>query len=237
MESAGIPITGFASPFGKWNPFLNQVLEEMKFAYSSEFAMGYDDLPFFPVFNNTISSVLQIPVHPICIGSLRDMLYPKDEMIEYFDRLIKMKFERNSPIMLYGHPRNEIDRFPEVTDFILSSMKNLPGIWLTTYTGFAEWWKKRLMADYSIHIDNESITINTDNTDERLQLRIERRDFTEAYLPLLPSVNPFSDINWLKKEHRKSAPTIEIETLSPPYSGNLKKHLISYFRQRKIRTY
>ena len=38
--------------------------------YSSDFQLGYDDLPFFPWRGDRFSTVLQVPVHPICEGAV-----------------------------------------------------------------------------------------------------------------------------------------------------------------------
>nr|NQU89116.1 polysaccharide deacetylase family protein [Bacteroidota bacterium] len=187
LEESGIHVTGFASPFGKWNPSLNRVLENLRFSFSSEFASGYDDLPYYPVFGNRVSTVLQLPVHPVCIGLLRKAHFSREEMITYFDRIISEKFERNEPIMLYGHPYKEIDKFPEIFDFILSRLKKLPKVWITTYSEFASWWKKRIHTGYSVRIEKETAHIITDNSDPSLQLHIEMPDSSEMYLPLTNS--------------------------------------------------
>jgi hypothetical protein len=210
LQANGLTITGFAAPFGKWNPCLNQVLEDLNFSFSSEFGIGYDDLPFYPIFNNSISHVLQVPVHPICMGSLRDVGFTPNEIITYFDRIIKYKYERNSPIMLYGHPKNEIERFLECTDFILSSIKSLPDIWITTYSEFAKWWQKRLNTVFSLTLENDSIHVVTNNTDSSLQLHIENPDGTEAYLPLESGNICLTEVLWSKKERPVSPPTQEI---------------------------
>jgi len=70
MVEAGIVPVGVVAPFGEWNPNLNRALEELGFEYSSEFCLAYDDLPFRPVVDGRLSKVLQVPVHPICLGRL-----------------------------------------------------------------------------------------------------------------------------------------------------------------------
>lgn len=226
MQRVGIEICGFASPFGKWNPSLNRVLEELNFSFSSEFAMGYDDLPFHPVFKRQVSNVIQIPVHPICIGSLRDVGFTSQEMIAYYDRIIKYKFERNLPIMLYGHPKNEIDRFPEVIDFILSTLNSLPNVWITTYSEFAKWWQKRLKTDYSVFFENDNLKVSTDNTDRSLQLHLENSDNSEAFLPLENLKISLQDVVWTKKRDQTSSSVTETEF---SHSGKTKTSLADFF--------
>lgn len=210
MKAAGINVKGFASPFGQWNSSLNQVLEDLNFLFSSEFGIGYDDLPFFPVFNNKISKVLQVPVHPICIGSLRDKRVEPYEMVEYFDRIIQQKFTRNSPIILYGHPRNELDNFPEVMDFILSTLKNLPDVWIATFSEITNWWLTRLSSEFTVGFIGDEIEIISQNTDPKLQIHIEMSNSTEAYIPLMKGRILMKDISWQKKKEHYSNPTLEL---------------------------
>ena len=184
MEGNGIIVKGFASPFGKWNPSLNRALEKLNFTFSSEFALAYDDLPFYPIIGNRFSKILQIPIHPVCIGLLRNAGFSRDEMKTYFESIIREKFKQKDPIMLYGHPYKEIDQYPEVFDFILSYLKRFPDVWITTYREFAFWWKKRLCADFSIQIENDKAHIKTDNSNQSLLLRLEMPDGSETFLPL-----------------------------------------------------
>ncbi len=229
MQEAGIQVNGYASPFGRWNPSLNQVLEELDFSFSSEFGMGYDDFPFFPVFKNNISKVLQIPVHPICIGSLRDKLYKSDEMIAYFQRVIQHKFERNSPIMLYGHPKNEIDQFPEVVDNLLSTLKNLPDIWITSYKDFSKWWHHRLSTNFNVEVFDDALQISTRNTDKNLRLHIEKADSTEAFIPLENSKVFFKDIPWKRKKPKTNNPTFELDIFHKKGLNHSISHLFSNY--------
>ena len=59
---------GFAGPHGRWDPSLDDTLEDLGYLYSSDFQLGYDDFPFYPWKGDRFSRVLQIPVHPVCEG-------------------------------------------------------------------------------------------------------------------------------------------------------------------------
>ncbi len=48
LTASGFEPVGFAAPHGRWNAGLDAVLEELGYLYSSDFQLGYDDLPFFP---------------------------------------------------------------------------------------------------------------------------------------------------------------------------------------------
>ena len=72
LVEAGIQPVGFAAPHGRWNAGLDAVLADLGYRYSSDFQLGYDDFPFFPWREDRFSSVLQIPIHPICEGLFLD---------------------------------------------------------------------------------------------------------------------------------------------------------------------
>ena len=91
LKRCGINGIGFAAPFGEWNTSLDKALQKLELEYSSEFALNYDDLPFYPNNNNKFSSVLQIPIHPISLGRLRRSHFTEDEMLQYFLGIINEK--------------------------------------------------------------------------------------------------------------------------------------------------
>jgi len=185
MISAGMAPCGFASPYGKWNAELNSALEDSGFAYSSEFAAGYDDFPFYPPLGGRVSTVLQLPIHPICVGSLRKAGLTEAEMVQYFDGIIKAKHAARVPILLYGHPQNELDKYPAAADFMFAALKSLPQVWVTTLTQYSRWWQTRLAAEYRVSLRHGRLDIATANTDARLQLHLETRDGKEAFIPLI----------------------------------------------------
>jgi peptidoglycan/xylan/chitin deacetylase (PgdA/CDA1 family) len=197
LNKAGINVAGFASPFGEWNFSLNKALENLGITYSSEFSAGYDDLPFFPAVGHRYSSVLQVPVHPVCIGSMRNAGMDSKQMISYLEDKIRSKYERNSPLFFYGHPGKEVDEYPEVLDFLLSQLKQYEGVWLTTITQFAEWWRKRLAVEFSIVPGVNEYVVNTENTDPSITLCITSPDLKEAHLPLISGKYQADSLKWL----------------------------------------
>lgn len=64
LTRAGLEPRGFVAPHGRFNLGLLTALESLGITHSSEFGLAYDELPFFPAGHN----VLQIPIHPICLG-------------------------------------------------------------------------------------------------------------------------------------------------------------------------
>jgi hypothetical protein len=65
LQRAGIEPCGFVAPHGRFNSTLLQSLITLGVSHSSEFSLSYDDLPFFP----RGCDVLQVPVHPVSLGS------------------------------------------------------------------------------------------------------------------------------------------------------------------------
>jgi len=210
LERAGIPVVGFASPFGKWNSSLNRVLEELSIEYSSEFSAGYDDMPFFMPLVTRMSHVLQIPVHPVCIGSLRNAGFTVEEMMSYFDRIIGLKYQRNSPLIFYGHPLNEIDKYPEVLGFVLDKLNSFKDVWHTTMTEYSRWWKHRLNSEYRVEFGDDSISVITQNTDKTISMHIENSDSSETEIPLIAGKYRLSNMKWRQSEIVRSSPSSEM---------------------------
>lgn len=138
LETVGFHPEGFAAPFGFWNPALADVTRELGFRYSSEFACAYDTLPFHPP-SSRGSGVPQIPIHPICPGSLRRAGCADRKMLQYFSLVASWKVARREPLFFYHHPSHESW---ETVDSILS-LAALPGVRPVTFGSYARWWERR----------------------------------------------------------------------------------------------
>ncbi len=154
MNDAGISPKGFAAPFGKWNDGLAQAVRDLNFEYSSEFSFDYDNLP-----SETQFSTIQIPVHPICIGSLRRQGYSPDEMVKYFHAQIEKKIYLNEPIVFYHHPTHENYN---VVESIFQRINEI-GIRSFTFREYSNWWKVRSSIKLSIESENRKLIINPNN--------------------------------------------------------------------------
>ncbi len=170
LEKVSIGPKGFAAPFGDWNRALAQVLEDMDFAYSSEFTLDYDDLPYFPPLKDGFSTVLQIPIHPISSGRLRRSHFSEEEMLEYFRKLIEKKQELNEPIIIYHHPHHQhFEVFDEV--FKIINEKKIRNITMFEYAG---WWEKRIQVNPDLKYEGNEIT--SGHSEEDIYLRISTKD-------------------------------------------------------------
>lgn len=211
LEKSRIPVAGFVAPFGSWNLGLNEALEKLGFLYSSEFSLSYDDLPFYPIVNGRVSKVLQIPIHPICIGTLIEAGYTADEMKEYFRRVIDSKLTERAPILLYGHPIARMNKYPDVVDFIFSYIKQKENVWYLTFNEFAKWWIERLAIDFRAIFHNDNLIIESNNVDERFLLRIEASNSQEAFIPLKSCRIHLRDLPWEIIEKVEATPPSEID--------------------------
>jgi peptidoglycan/xylan/chitin deacetylase (PgdA/CDA1 family) len=154
LTQHGIEPLGFAAPYGEWNPNLAKAIQDCGFLYSSEFALDYDDVPFYPIVNGRQSSVLQIPIHPISLGRLRRSHFSQKDMKQYFDRVIGEKMILQEPIAIYHHPSHQLWEVIEHIFQKVSSFSNM------SFGEYAIWWKKRLNSRLKATFENESISVN-----------------------------------------------------------------------------
>jgi hypothetical protein len=172
MSAAGITPVGVVAPFGEWNPNLNQALEELGFEYSSEFCLAYDDLPFRPVVDGHIGKVLQVPVHPICLGRLVAARASAAQMLAYFRSVVDLQVARQEPCFLYDHPER-IAQFSDVLADVLLYGKERCGSQVTL-TQYAQWWQRRERFNWSASVSRDELEIRTKSSADDLALVVER---------------------------------------------------------------
>ncbi len=154
LRAAGIEPSGFVAPHGRFNVGLLETLERLGIGHSSEFALAYDELPFFP----RQSGVLQIPVHPVSLGVILEAARREHPglddnphgihrattlAIDYFTSAARAKHAAGEPVFFYCHPNGRLGRYPQVLRAVLDEVGGLSGVWRTTYSRFAEWWRQR----------------------------------------------------------------------------------------------
>jgi hypothetical protein len=195
LEDAGFRVEGFAAPLGIWNPSVARVTKELGFLYSSEFSWAYDTLPGHAVVRDRQQGVLQVPIHPICIGSLRRAGYNERQMTEYFGLMVQWKLARNEPLIFYHHPSHG---HPGVVDalFDVVGESGIPGVLMSEY---ARWWRLRGGVDLDITVQSGVIDCEMPvEGAERfagLVLRVIRAPGEEALTDLAPRI--FSDrLEW-----------------------------------------
>ena len=151
MIESGFAPSGFAAPGGRWNRGLDRVMEGLGYEFSSDFHLGYDDLPFFPWLGDRFSGVLQVPIHPICEGLFSDA-GGRDGMGvgEHLAAVVRSKIEAGEPAFVYGHPERRLGRFPEVLGRLAAEIAGEGLLWRVTLTEFARWWRWRAERRWSV---------------------------------------------------------------------------------------
>ncbi|NQT30018.1 MAG: polysaccharide deacetylase family protein [Candidatus Saganbacteria bacterium] len=136
-------VKGVVAPYGEWNQNFQKALEELGYSYSSEFSLAFDCAPFYPVINGKVSSVLQIPIHPVCTGSFIYSRLAVDTVCAYFENHIRARYANHLPIILYGHPNDDdISYNRKVLDCIFSCIASLDGIKSMNFSEYFKWWTK-----------------------------------------------------------------------------------------------
>jgi hypothetical protein len=174
---------GFAAPFGRWNPAIERVVQDVAFEYSSEFQYDYDNLPSFPIAAASNSTVLQVPIHPISIGTLRRLGFHTDELREYFHSVAALKRQLREPLFFYHHPRNGHE---EVLREIFESVK-AASIRTSTMVEYARWWTRSASIVPGMRLNGSVIELDAFPSD--VWIRISRPDRTEAIVPMKSHVN------------------------------------------------
>ncbi len=143
LVDSGSSPEGFAGPHGRWNEGLDQVLEDLGYSYSSDFQLGYDDVPFYPWRGDRFSEVLQVPVHPLCEGVFLEAGGDARTVADHFIRVFRVKVEAGEPAFVYGHPERRLGRHPEIVSALAEAVGRESMLWRTTLTEFARWWRWR----------------------------------------------------------------------------------------------
>lgn len=208
----GISPVGFAAPFGAWNTDLAEVTEELGFLYSSEFSFDYDNAPSYPWAKGRWSSVLQVPIHPICIGSFRRCGSRETEIVDYFRRIINRKLTTSEPLFFYHHPK---DGHHSVLELLLESVRQA-GVSQLLFRDFASWWNERLAASYAVGLSSGDVRI-TGAQSQRIRFRLTREG--QETDPVSGGSFNFAKVRW----RERIAP--------PPLPTDISR--IRYFSPRK----
>jgi hypothetical protein len=139
LAQAALPVTGCAAPYGAWSAGFGAAVEDLGLLYSSEFSFAYDAPPLSADVHGRISRVLQVPVHPIGVGSMRRVGYTPEQMSGYFRSVVERKLLLEEPLFLYHHPA---DREPGVIAGLFRQIRDA-GVSSMTMNDYAAWWRER----------------------------------------------------------------------------------------------
>ncbi len=179
----GLEARYFAAPFGRWNDGIAKAISSFGFEFSSEFGYDYDNVPSFPLAEGKRSPVLQVPVHPTSIGSLRRQGFSTDEMTAYFTRLIAWKTSVREPLFFYHHPGDGHD---DVLEGLFDDIRGRQ-IQPIRMSEYCAWWKKRIESrvEYSV----EGKEVRTAHPQDDLWIRIVYPNGKEAIVPAVGSID------------------------------------------------
>lgn len=187
LRKVGFLPEGYAAPYGYWDPGLGEVIDSMGFTYSSEFSWSYDSLPMAPVTEARAYHTLQVPIHPVCIGSMLRSGFTSGAMERYFARSIEEKLARREPLMFYHHPTH---REWSVLGSLFADVRRreIPAM---TMGSFARWWLERGKLLPGLTVAEDEISVGWEGGIEpspALHVRISEPTGGEAIVPAEPSI-------------------------------------------------
>jgi peptidoglycan/xylan/chitin deacetylase (PgdA/CDA1 family) len=193
MKEYGMKAKGYAAPYGIWSETLSKVLDTYPFIYSSEFTHGYDGFPYYVKGHQR----LQIPIHPICTGSLRRYGACDDDFKYYFQQLLDSKLRNWEAIMLYHHP---LQPGASAIDFAMN-YANEAGVQWLRYDEWANFWMNRLKQSYDLNYSSQNgVLTGSMNGDIPLLIKTEHdRGFLATPSKVtsgIPIPDQTTDIRW-----------------------------------------
>lgn len=193
LRKAGVKPTALAAPYGIWNPAVGQTISQLGLDYSSEFALDYNDLPFHPVVDARATHALQLPIHPICIGSLMIAHATPEAMKLYFRSVIDRTRALREPALLYHHPTHaHLDVMGDSLSYAQST-----GLESWTMGELARWWRARERTSYTAHYNDGVLGIEPHSVDsESVTLEVERAG-EHSIVPLNSALQvSLDDLHW-----------------------------------------
>ncbi len=208
LRESGFEPAGYAAPHGRWNPGLDDAIEAMGYVYSSDFQLGYDDLPFFPwrADAGRFSRVLQVPIHPICEGLFFEAGATGGKNVaEHLVRVVRAKIAAGAPAFVYGHPEGRLAHHPDVLTALADAIAHEALVWRVTLTEFAHWWRWRASRSWSVVARGGGrFEIQFDDWGTEFPLSFElARDQHVATIPLTGPLTPLQ-LDGLAYERRQT---------------------------------
>lgn len=155
LSDHGIKPNGYCAPYGIWNQAMWDTIKDFDLHYLSDFSISYDAIP------HTLSidqrEYLQIPIHPICTGSLSRIRYTSSMMEEYFLNYAEQQIGLQKPLMLYHHPMQKGHEALKSIFKWVNEMK-LPSL---SFIEIASFCQERASLSFEAHLHNGALTIST----------------------------------------------------------------------------
>jgi hypothetical protein len=193
---------GFAAPYGRWNAGIGRAIAESGFEYSSEFSYDNDNVPSQACAGREAFPTLQVPVHPISIGSLRRQGFGRNEMHQYFERIVRSNLNTRVPLMFLHHPK---DGFGEVHSAIreLVSEDSVQALQMGRY---AAWWSDRRRFSVEIEMVSERLLVKSSGSSVDVSLHVTRPDGLEVIVPV-QAVIDLKGLEWAPVPDAQAMPS------------------------------
>lgn len=234
LEQAGLEPDGFVAPHGRFHRGLLSALESLQVSHSSEFGLAYDDWPFFPAGSN----VLQVPVHPVCLGLFLEAAKASPDpnsavpaavetAQEYFNSLAAARYQAGEPAFFYCHPNGRLGRFPQVLTHLLETVSEFAALWKVSLAEFARWWRIRSQIHLKVVREQEQFVIVADKLPKGFRFGVEYwRGEHVAAMPLDAPLVRFSP-SALAFQRRKSLVSVQPVRVDGPHDWrtSLRRYL------------
>jgi len=230
MIDAGIEPKGFCVPYSIWNNTLAEILPKFNFKYSSEFTLGYDTLPFNPIHEHNQHPTLQIPIHPICTGSLGRKNASVDEMKEYFTITLEQNIAQLKNVIFYHHP---LQPGLEIWDIIFKKV-NDAGFTKLTFSEIADFWQKRQNAHIEAFFDMDSSTLQCESNTPDLFLNISTKPSEFHILEASKANSPLNSFDSIKTPPIKYLSSNTIKELNGNKFKLLKTSIMDWKNRIKL---
>ncbi|MBN2536695.1 hypothetical protein JXB37_00290, partial [candidate division WOR-3 bacterium] len=199
----GVAPVGAASPWGDWNESWQQALERAGLEYSSDFAAGYDDLPFRPLVGGHPSATLQVPCHPVSPGRLRACRARPEDITTYFADRVELCCCRHEPALFYGHPDPVAELSDVMAEVLRSAARRCGGT--LTWTDYARWWRERELVEARARYGDDSLEIDCRPGGER-QMMVFELPGRRAELAARPGRLSLAGLPWQDSEPARLDP-------------------------------
>jgi hypothetical protein len=205
LVAAGFTPRGGAAPYGYWSPVISRLAHQYGWEYTSEFGYVYDTTPMFPVVQEETPTVIQIPVHPVSVGSLRRAGFTGQKMREYYRGVAWRKRMMDEPLVFYHHPGHRA--WEVVADLLAEG--GAAGTRRMTFLDYARWARGRRNVSWSVEAVGTELRVTgvPDLLAADLALRIIRSAGEQATLAPAPRVD-LARLSWRAIDRPPARPDI-----------------------------
>jgi peptidoglycan/xylan/chitin deacetylase (PgdA/CDA1 family) len=170
----GRTISSFVAPRGMWNTGLGEALAQLGYAYSSDFGLDFDSLPF-----RAEAGILQVPVHPY--SPERASRWAQEAGVvapdgaqtrDYFLAVMRRQLALGRPMHIYGHP----EVFGGMADIVIPALANFARgaqVPCLTLGDYARFWQGREQSFPTLRFDPAKSTLHASLRDPSPPLLVE----------------------------------------------------------------